>query len=217
MTHTLGRRLDATHDPRSLDYPAPPATVTTRLWGRGGGVLDQGRTSACTGFAMAQALNTRPLHVYRSCYLTGAQAIELYSAATRLDPFPGEYPPDDTGSDGLAVAKAALAAGRITRYEHAFGLDHALQALMHGPVLVGTLWTDGMFQPDSAGFVRPTGSTVGGHEWLAIGVSVGGRYVTAVNSWGRSWGRSGRFRVSWDDLDWLLKQHGDVTLPVREP
>ena len=49
------------------------------------------------------------------------------------------------------VCQAAKALGYITRYEWAFGLDHALGALMLGPVLIGTVWYDLMFETTDNG------------------------------------------------------------------
>lgn len=209
----LGRRVE--HDPRSLAYPAPAASVTSKSWTHYGPILDQGQVGSCTGNAMAGALNTRPLHTLRAPLLTEDDALRLYSEATELDNAPGSYPPDDTGSSGLAVAKAAQKEGRIGSYQHAFGLDHALQSLMSGPVLIGSNWYEGMFHPSSAGLVTISGSVAGGHEYLAVGVSVPRRTVTCVNSWGASWGRRGRFTLTWDTLDRLLSEQGDVTVPVR--
>lgn len=209
--YQLGRKVN--HDPRSLAFHAAASTdhrpVTHRHYGP---ILDQGNTSSCTGNAMAQALNTAPLR-HRGPYLTEQDALKLYAEATVLDPYPGTYPPDDTGSDGLSVCKAAQRQGWISSYTHAFGLDHALGALQLGPVLVGTTWHNDMFTPDSKGFVRPSGDVAGGHEYLLIGDNAKGK-LTFINSWGSGWGRRGRFYMSYADFDTLLKDNGDVTAPV---
>ena len=34
-------------------------------------------------------------------------AVKLYEDATVVDGYPGEYPPDDTGSSGLAICKVS--------------------------------------------------------------------------------------------------------------
>lgn len=218
MTRTpfpLGRKLEPNHDPRSLNFPAPAAAVITKQWTHYGPILDQGQVGSCTGNAMAQSLNTAPLHRARQPYLTEADAVSLYSLATQLDAYQGTYPPTDSGSDGLSVAKAAQQQGRITQYSHAFGLDHALEALMTGPVLLGTPWFAAMFQPDSKGFVKPTGALAGGHEYALVGVNVAAKYVTCLNSWSSSWGLSGFFRMTFDTLNTLLAQNGDAVLPRR--
>ena len=95
--------------------------------------------------------------------------IALYSDITASDPFDGAWPPDDTGSDGLSMAKALVRAQVIPGYEHTFSVGDALRALEDFPLGVGTLWTPSMFRPDRAGLVRYTSAAdaVGGHEWIA--------------------------------------------------
>lgn len=210
----LGRVVQ--HDPRSLSYAAPADTlVGSVLWKHYGPVLDQGRVGSCTGNATAQALNSQTLHVPRSKYMTEDAALKIYSRATELDGFAGTYPPDDTGSSGLAACKAAAEMGLVSRYEHAFGIDHMAAALQVGPVMLGTNWYESMFNPDDQGRVRVDGAVAGGHEYLCLGVNMRGRYFTCLNSWSSSWGRSGRFRISWADMDRLLREDGDVIQPRR--
>lgn len=210
--YSLGRVVE--HDPRSRGYLAALApdlrTVTHRHWGP---VLDQGHVGSCTGNAMSQSLNTSPLRHGRRL-LTEDDALALYGAATALDSFPGTYPPDDTGSSGLAVAKAAQTAGLIGSYHHAFGLDQCLAALALQPVLVGSEWTQDMFTPDKDGYVRPTGSVAGGHEYTLLGLDVRRQRVTMLNNWSSSWGRNGRAYITFTDLGTLLDAQGDVTVPV---
>jgi hypothetical protein len=211
--HGLGRKVN--HDPRSRAFPAARAPERKPvLHRRYASVLDQGETGACTGNAMAQALNMVPLHTPGTKWLTEEDAVALYEQATRLDPFPGSYPPDDTGSDGLSVCKAAQQRGLITKYNWAFGFEHALDALQLGPVLIGTHWHESMFTPDSQGFVHPDGDKVGGHEYVLFGDDTKGT-LTFLNSWGRSWGRSGRFYMDYPTFKALLSDQGDAAIPVR--
>lgn len=184
-------------------------------WRRYGATLNQGDTSSCTGHAMAHAINTRPIHRVPSRLLTNADALTLYSAATRLDPWPETYPPDDLGSSGLAVAKAARNAGHITAYRWCFGIDHTLAALTLSPVLIGTIWTEDMFTPDPAGLVTPGGCEYGGHEYLAVGIDLRTESVLCQNSWGPKWGLRGRFRLTFNTLDHLLRQQGDAVTITR--
>lgn len=211
----LGRLLE--HDPRSRDYPARRvAQPRSVLWRHTAPVLDQGSLGSCTGNALAQCLNTtkfaksRPLHRY----LDEQVARLLYSKATALDSFPGQWPTQDTGSSGLGVAKAGVQLGYLSGYDHAFGFDHFAAALALSPVIVGTAWYSGMFDPGTDGYVAPTGQLVGGHEYLVLGINQRGRYVTFLNSWSDTWGVKGRFRLHVDDFAALLDEQGDCTVPI---
>ena len=209
----LGRLVQ--HDPRSRLYQAPLApTQRSVLWGHHAPILDQGQLGSCTGNALAQALNCDYFAQCRTHYLTEADALKLYSAATQLDDVPGTYPPDDTGSSGLAVAKAGVQAGYLSGYKHAFGFAHFTAALQLQPVIVGTSWREAMFTPDKSGLVRPTGPVAGGHEYLAIGVDYTLKSLTFLNSWGDKWGQHGRFHMRFGDFTTLLADQGDVTVPV---
>lgn len=201
------------HDPRSRAFPVAAGPVGTRHHYHHGPVLDQGMVGSCTGNALAQALNTGPLKVKARPVLDEAAAVRLYSAATRLDPFPGEYPPTDTGSSGLAVCKAAMDAGLLSGYRHAFSLNDALGALTAQPVIVGVDWYTGMLNPDRNGYLHPTGVVEGGHEVALVGINATLKRVTILNSWGPEWGRRGRALLSFDDLGRLLADQGDCTVP----
>ena len=119
----------------------------------------------------------------------------------------------DTGSSGLAACKAAQQLGLITSYAHAFGVDHLAAALQFGPAMLGINWYEGMFYPDANAVVHPTGQIAGGHEFLCVGVNMAHRYFTCLNSWGPTWGNAGKFRITWDDMNTLLNQQGDVIQP----
>jgi hypothetical protein len=165
---------------------------------------------------MAGALMTEPFRK-PTWNFDEKTALQLYSAATRLDGVAGVYPPTDTGSSGLAVAKAAKQAGYITAYHHAFGLQHALEALVLTPVIVGIDWLDSFDKPGRNGLVKITASSRvrGGHEIEAFGLDVDARLIWFYNSWTAQWGLNGTFCMSWDDFDQLLQNNGDCTVPVR--
>lgn len=214
----LGRHVE--HDPRSRNYAVAVSTGTIQhVRHRRFGVLDQGSIGSCTGNAITGVLNTLPFHVRRTHLKQEEDAVRIYSEATRIDEFDGEYPPDDTGSSGLAVCKAARNEGLIASYNHAFSLEAALTALMLGPVITGVPWYEGFDEPNGQGRVSIAGEIRGGHEFEVIGYlprSSGllDGWVVAVNSWGPEWGiHSGRFVFTartWGDL---LDQDGDVTVP----
>src|SRR4051794_4704295 len=204
----LGRLLQ--HDPKSRDYPAQGASqIKTVIHQRHCTAFDQGDTSSCTGNAMAGALMTDPLW-RKGRKLDEVQARILYGMATKLDGPPGEFPPDDTGSSGLGVAKAAKALGYISAYHHAFELEHALAAVSLSPIIVGLEWLEGCDEPDKDGLVSYKGRSRGGHEVEAYGLNVERRAVHLYNSWGRTWGLRGTFSLSFDDFGRALANEGDV-------
>jgi hypothetical protein len=213
MVHPHGRLVE--HDPRSRAFPfvelndVPLCTVTHRRYG---GVFDQGSLGSCTGNAAAGAINTVPVHKTGARVLTEADAVDLYKLATVLDGFPGQYPPDDSGSSGLAVAKAAKQKGLISGYEHAFGIDQAMQALMFYPVITGVNWYEGFDHPSSTGRVEISGQIRGGHEFEVRGYHAPSKTVGCWNSWGADWGDKGKFRMSVATWARLLEEQGDVTV-----
>jgi Papain family cysteine protease. len=110
--------------------------------------------------------------------------------------------------------KAAKELGYITGYRHAFGLQHALEALVLAPVITGVAWYEGFDEPDANGAVTISGSVRGGHEFEVVGIDVDARTVRACNSWGADWGDHGYFQFSWDTWDRLLHERGDVTTAI---
>lgn len=216
----LGRHVN--HDERSKAYRAPqaPTLVTTRHT-HYGPVLDQDGVGACTGFTGADWLNTAPAHHPRTRLYGNADGFSIYSAATHIDPFPGAWDPpppgtgEDTGSDGLSVCKVLKARGLIAGYDHAFGLQECLAALVLSPVMVGCNWHEGMDHPDpKTGLVSIGGDVRGGHEFELLAINVRDRLVTGLNHWTQGWGLRGCFRMRWDALGELLEnEQGDVTVP----
>ena len=148
-----------------------------------------------------------------------AGAVALYSDATKADDYPGQYPPDDTGSDGLTIAKVLQKAGEISGYTHTFTLDDALKALGVTPVITGVNWYSNMFDPDADGRVYPTGTIAGGHEFVVDEIDAANQRVWFTNSWGDSWGIGGRAYLTFADWGDLLGQQGDVTIftPLTQP
>lgn len=217
----LGRHIE--HDDRSWNYRVQPtrSTPATVLWRHYGSVLNQKNLGSCTGNALTQCLVTGPLRK-RTWRASERKAVQLYELATTLDDVPGQYPPTDTGSSGLAVAKAAKQLGWIDSYQHAFGINDAKLAIADGPLICGTEWTEDMFNTSVAGFVSPTGSVAGGHEYLMLGYDPVDDYFTFQNSWGKSWGVSvrgsttgGAFLMHGPDFAKLLANGGDITMPRR--
>jgi hypothetical protein len=216
----LGRHLH--HDPRSLAYvrpesAAPPADV---LHAERIPILDQGDTGSCTGNAETGMLGTEPFY---SVLPTGTTLNEayardvLYHLATTLDPYPGTYPPTDTGSDGLSVSKAAKSLGLIGGYTHATSLASCWTMIGDAPFIFGCNWYEGMDDPDVHGNVEVSGQVRGGHEVCFVGYAAGKWKVR--NSWGEGWGDAGHFELTDDQAARLLSEQGDATqgTPLDQP
>lgn len=215
----LGRHIR--HDSRSLAYAYQSSAVTLRsaLHTRHIPILNQGDVGACCGNAETGALGTDPLYAplvaAGKAGFTEAMALALYSAAETIDG-DGPYPPNDNGSCGLSVCKAAANEGLISGYTHCLSLDDVLDALQTGPVIVGSNWYDSFDSPDSSGLVTisPDASVRGGHEYVMRGIDVDAQTVFADNSWGDGWADKGSFTYSWDTLERLLSEQGDGTVSV---
>lgn len=226
----LGRHVE--HDTRSLGYDVLSSPLASFkawclarssspakgvVWTRYSPILDQGQLGSCTGNAMTGLLGCAPFSAdaKMAAQFNETFAVRLYSAATKIDAFAGAYPPDDTGSSGLAVAKAAKAMGLITKYSHAFTTNALIYALTKAPVIVGVPWYESFFTPDHNGVITIGGKVAGGHEFLVRGYEPYSKMFLADNSWGTGWGQGGSFHFSVDTWNALRKQKSDITAPVR--
>lgn len=229
----LGRHLE--HDPMSKAFSVDmtghldTATFHSTSWEVQCDAFDQGEIGSCTGNAMGALLMTGPFaettRKIAERDITEAECIELYKLATTLDRIPGEFPPEDTGSSGLAVAKAAKKMGLISAYHHAFTMRAALKALQSGPVLSGFHWYDSFDEPDSNGLVqvKPGAVVRGGHEVFAHTLKIEhlsngdideeNSLVWFRNSWGFEYARAGDFCMSLKTWRYLMKEYGDITVP----
>lgn len=239
VPYPMGRHL--VHDPRSKAYRADVAAVEPRRIvhphkGPGlnqGSLHDQGfpvdgpdSLASCTGNSSAAVMNCAPLRRPGERARDQRWAIDVYAAATAIDRWAGTYPPDDTGSSGLAVAQVLTARGDIDRYEWGFGVQDTVRLAALSPLSVGSVWTEGMLEPDLEGFIRPTGDRVGGHQWTIRGVNPARSRILLLNSWGPAWGGwmergrrvfAGHARLAFADLETLLDWGGDVVRYIRAP
>ena len=239
-----GRRLN--HDPESRRYAAPRLlTAPTKSWlhTSSAPVLDQNGYNGCTGWAGGQLLNHSAYatarrkfndavrHISSPKTLGNDQCLFLYERATEADDFPETYPPSDTGSSGLGVAKALQKLGVIDRYEWTFDFGQAFAYAAQQPVLLGTIWSEPMFVPDESGIIsvgtatdlQNANSHGMGHEYLWRGARRDWRrgrstqwLVRIRNSWSPQWGLHGDAYIPAEELEHLIIDwHGDVCVPGR--
>lgn len=222
MPRGFGRHVE--HDERSrgfaiedqVDELLPARSVLHQRWSP---ILDQGQLGSCTGNAATGLMGCAPFSQSASAAAPFDErfAVDTYSRATRIDGIDGEYPPTDTGSSGLAVAKVLKSEGLIRRYDHVFTVAGLLHTLQLQPVLVGIAWYEAMTQPDEHGVVRIGGEIEGGHEIVCRGYEHGlddrDSYLFLDNSWSSRWGDAGSFRMSVYTWCQLREQQADVVVP----
>lgn len=222
---SLGCWLQGGKDPRNRNYPYRDVPARRSITHAAGApISDQNGYNACVGYTCLDTINyakfsrNRRRINHNTRFLPNPTGLTFYSIATRLDAWPGEaYPPDDTGSTVLAGAKALQQFGFIPSYRWAFTFADFLAAVEQQPVMVGTLWTSGMSDPDQTGLIRPTGSLDGGHAYSVRGVSFARELLRIRNHWGSDWGIKGEAFISFADMQWLLSQQGEVLVPGRTP
>lgn len=222
----LGRSVF--HDARSLQYKVEvrgsvtPKSVKheSRI-----GVLDQNTAGpggtglgTCTCHSGVKLLSYEPYwsslpeEVQRQ--LTDQTAVNLYREVTRIDPFPGAWEPDDTGSNGLSVAKVLKGRGWISGYQTATTLDEYHTAIQAAPFSAGTIWFSGMDTPNSEGIVTATGHPRGGHQYTCDEYDAARDLWWFTNSWSPYWGKNGRFALDTPNFLRLMGMRGDVTTYV---
>lgn len=233
---SYGRHLN--HDDRAYGYPVgvlPRSAVKAVQWGSALIALDQGSLGSCTANAGTGLLATdsaanpgvggvsigpagaKASHgVFTAGFYTLDEsfAVLLYELATRIDPFPGQYKPTDTGSDGPSVAKALKLLGLAKSYSHAFSTDAAKAAVQKGGLLWGTEFPYSAETPDADGVIDldPSSGIAGGHEMVITGYDPATGLWTVRNSWGPDWGIDGFCYVPDAGMSWSAANGGDFTV-----
>jgi len=194
-----------------------PATDRYRRHWHAAPALNQGSTSQCVAYSIAGWLAAGPVRNTLPLRQVSAWCDMLYAEAQERDEWPGAEP-DYEGTSVRAGMKVLKDRGFIGSYRWAWDAhDVGDWILTKGPVVVGTTWYRSMMTPAS-GFILPLNESVGGHAYLLIGVdyqkkcpgTVECGAFRVVNSWGRSWGTSGRAWLRIADFQKLLGDGGEA-------
>lgn len=190
--------------------PTPPTPASEDVTWPDADQLDQGQTGHCVGFGWAQWGNTLPIEDH----FTDDDGNAIYYECKVID----GQPRQENGSNVRSGAKAMQNRGRLATYAFASTMD-AIRNWLHGtgPIVVGTDWTEGMFNPNAQGFVTPTGKVAGGHCYLLVGDLASENALLFQNSWGAGWGQDGYFKMTVDDFATLFAHQGDACTSVELP
>jgi len=205
--------------PSPSPTPTPTPTPTSDVeFSDPDEVLDQGDYGTCVGNGCAQWGNTLPI----DDKFTEKDARAIYYEATVIDGQPDDPDAPGGGQQGSTVrsgVKALQNRGRLKTYAFASTVDEIKKYLQtkQGPVIVGSDWTNDMFNPGADGYVKPTGGVAGGHCYLLMGDLESEGAFEFLNSWGSSWGNNGRFKMKYADFDKLLQSNGEACAAVELP
>ena len=196
----------------SSRLPKKASLKTYKYWWTNGWWGNQGYTPQCVAYSWVHWLASGPItqKTSREGGVSPYDVSHLYNEAQKIDIWPGE---DYDGTSVRAGAKVLQSAGYINGYSWAWDIQTAVDALLNlGPIVVGTWWYYDMFFPNAKGVITPTGSKMGGHAYLLDGVNTKTRMVRIKNSWGRDWGKTGFAYMSFDDMDKLIKDSGEICM-----
>lgn len=218
VEHSFGRiRLDwrLRRDPRSLafkigDHFGTDKVLRSRTWTLKR-QLNQADIPGCTGWSATQIQLTTP-KVWPD--LTDREALAWYLENQRNDEWEGEA---YEGSSCLGAMQAGTKLGYLIAYYWATTLDEIRHGVAQfGPMQIGSRWMSGMMNPDSTGFVRPTGYEVGGHAYELGGYNHFGDYFWIYQTWGPEWGEGGKAKIYAEDLaSIVLDGTGEAVLPRK--
>lgn len=179
-------------------------------------VLDQGDTPQCVAYSTLGYLSAGPV---RNKSVTKADAQPLYDQCQLVDGFVGVH----DGTSVRAAMQTLETRGYLSRYLWAYTTrEAAAWVVKNGPMVFGTDWLESMF--DTTLFRKSTfidfnhnSPVAGGHAYLIFGVNYDKACPDGTvgafemqNSWGTSWGSSGRAWLSFSAADALLAEAGEA-------
>jgi hypothetical protein len=168
-------------------------------------VLDQGKQSNNVGCAWTAYLSTvSPMPSLEMEDKLFARS--LYETSQTMDPWEGT---EEEGKYGTSLITAGLVLkGQEMINDIIWTKDVNILAnyiLSSGAAIVASPWKTEMSRVDPNGFVRPNGHYEGNHCWLVYGVDDIWETFFALNSWGKDFGKDGKFLVKFSDMKRILQ------------
>jgi len=153
-------------------------------------------------------------------------AIVFYDLCTHQTGDPSqEWPPTDCGSTGLYCCQELIRQKLIRTYKTGTGGQTLASMLQSGSVIMGSPWFNAWMEPNALGFVDGDGSMgalqaamnsgiAGGHETCVYelpkltlnpdgSINLQQSWAQVRNSWSRSWGLNGDYRIHLSTVTWL--------------
>ena len=190
------------------DFIEPSFKVAQEAkWDFPGTPLDQEGTAHCVGFSMAHfGINLPTFTQY-----TKQDAHAFYYKCKTVD----GYPTAEDGTTIRSAAKVLQDVGAINHYAFAKDIESIRWWLLNkGPLIVGTIWSEGMMKPDACGRLDIAGYILGGHAYL-INEWRKDNHIGIKNSWGPGWGIDGKAYITVEDFKALFYYGGEALAAVE--
>lgn len=147
-------------------------------------------------------------------------ALDIYQAATLIDPWPETCPPSDTGSNSQASLTVAVRLGLYSSFSEAVTFADVQRGLSTGACVFESNWHEEMFSPERCGQIHVKGAIDGGHAYVLVGDDVDRKLLWGWTSWGDTFGvrvgrHGGYFSLSYGDFVTLYRDGGRVYCPSR--
>lgn len=206
-------RIPSPFDPRDYNLRAfiprgEGLDITSRAWDfPADEPLDQRDTNHCAGFTIANfGINLPTYTTY-----TNEDGHKFYYVIKEIEGEPGK----EYGATMRGAAKALRQLGIVEHYAFAPDLASIKWWLLNeGPLLVGTIWTRAMMEPDQNGIITVCNKIEGGHAYL-INEWTEDDYIGIQNSWGNDWGKNGKAWIKATDFEKVFKMYGEAITAVE--
>jgi hypothetical protein len=150
---------------------------------------NQKKVGACEAFTQLDIACAQPRGLsFQTQDAFNSAALKAYEWITANDPFPGTWPPDDTGSDSMTGCKWLVKNGYASSCQVLTGASAVKVALQTGPVISGMYWRDRMMLTDQCGYMDISGSINGGHAVGIFQFNAQKDEWDLLNHWDDSWG-----------------------------